>query len=828
MSDQCGGISLGTSGWGDWTIVRSPFHVEVQEFSLNVCYFRGMTGDISCKLAIVNLQPISLKLTLPSTVLEGELPQGEIDLDGLLEYLLPGHKPLPAFLPNLPLPAIKVKANFARSIYTLEAYIGEIDMKYAGTIEKTILLATVEEGKKPTVCFIGTYHPPLPAKSFPCRYCYPFDEICDDIGQTCRPIPPPPPPPPPTPPPSPPPPHLPPDPTTREIIDWVARIITGGASVLAAVWASSKLFLNPVAVTSGVFAGWAASPSAVELTQLTEALETAYSETYQGEAGELVADIYSASIAQLHSPVTLDAMAIALSGGSLFTANQVIEALDASYSPSIQKMASALAASSFSSGQIARALRFKYPDQTMKATDMYDYLAQAYYSSALTAQQMANALAYAYGPIEVAPVLRNHYPAETITASEMAALLLTAYADAGSPVDLTSLASALAATPYQAAQVALVLKAQYPTEAGSAHQLVALLCLAYVEPPISLGDTLDALVVCGFNAYDMAPAVQPPFLPTSQALGLALKNAMRTIPPSATQMGAALNAAGYNSGLTAQGVLAAVPSTSVGVMAAVLLLLSDATMVPALSVAGACKVAGDGLDATAIKVVSTVPSVPEDVLAVALDAVFTPPNLSLGDVLAPLPKVYAQPNATLIAQGSLAAFPETSESGLVAALTNAFQTSAKPIDSQIALTAVRDAFNFIGKPLTLPPPLNPKSGFFIDSVRHESWSSKSPLSMPAFSATGGVGPLLWLLDGTQRFPRVLRLSLSTSGVLTIAVSGDSTVACFFNVVVLDANNYTAVQRMRLRVYPDVRDSVTGVLAMIVSVPEVPVGVNTAG
>ncbi|NII29203.1 hypothetical protein HB364_29255 [Pseudoflavitalea sp. X16] len=157
--------------------------------------------------------------------------------------------------------------------------------------------------------------------------------------------------------------------------------------------------------------------------------------------------------------------------------------------------------------QIAPALHTQFPSYTSKAEDMYTVLQQVF-TSTLTAQQMANALALIYPAKDVARALRTHYPPDTDTAPKMATLLLTAYQQAGHPLLVNDLAGALAPL-YSAAAVAKVLKDNFPDQTGTPGAMAGILQTAYTAAGITLqaADMTGALANAPYEAKLVAPVI---------------------------------------------------------------------------------------------------------------------------------------------------------------------------------------------------------------------------------------------------------------------------------------------------------------------------------
>lgn len=363
-------------------------------------------------------------------------------------------------------------------------------------------------------------------------------------------------------------------------------------------------------------------------------------------------------------------------------------------------LAGIFAQTPFDAPTTAPVVRTLYPTEVGSAAPMYAVLAAAFTS--IDAPTMAQALVAAtYAIADVAPVLKQHYASAVPNAQSMYALLVGAYTQPPVPT-AAQMASALAASPYPATDAAPVLRHAYPGDAGTAAQLAPLLQQAYTNPAIDLPTMLAALVAATFNAYDMAPAARPLFGAASvENLGSGLAQALQpTAPVSALQLGTALTAAGFAAGDVGKGVLAGLPQTPVGVMAAVLLVAAESTLAPALVAGSQYKAAGDNAAAAAPKVVQAVAGLPEQVLVTALANVFTPPNLDLPTTAAAAVGGFAQPSAPEIAEGLLLAFPATAAGALLTALQGSYQTAGKSLSPADAASAVAAAFQFLGTPVS--------------------------------------------------------------------------------------------------------------------------------
>jgi len=363
-------------------------------------------------------------------------------------------------------------------------------------------------------------------------------------------------------------------------------------------------------------------------------------------------------------------------------------------------LAAIFAQTPFDAPAAAPVLKSLYTTETATPEAMYGVLNSAYTNPALTASLMAQALAAApYAIGDVAPVLKTHFASSLATAEAMYALLVGPFTTPAPTA--AAMAGGLARSPYPATEVAPVLKSHYAGDAGTAAKLAPLLKDAYTDPAIDLAGMLAALVVTSFGAYDMAPAVKPLYTPTPQAMGQVLATALQTAAPvTAEQLGVALTAAAYTAGDTAKGILAGVPGVPAGLMAALLLVISDDKLSAALTSAAGFKAGGDSAATAAPKIVGAVPNLAGTVLPAVLAGVFTPPNLALQPLANASVAGFTTPVATDIAEGVLMAFPATLSDALLTVLQNAYTATGKTLTAAQATQATAAAYSYIGAPLS--------------------------------------------------------------------------------------------------------------------------------
>lgn len=184
----------------------------------------------------------------------------------------------------------------------------------------------------------------------------------------------------------------------------------------------------------------------------------------------------------------------------------------------------------FTPEQVAAALFERYRSSTETAAEMASILGSVYTgSSALTPQEMADALAPLYPAPDVAAVLRNHFPDDTKTPGSMTGYLLPAYQKAGHPLAVADLAGALAPL-YPAASVAPVLHDKYSQETDTAIKLGGILKTAYEAgtTPLNATTMAEALATVFTTAKDIVTALQtlyPSETDTAMKMGAILKDA---------------------------------------------------------------------------------------------------------------------------------------------------------------------------------------------------------------------------------------------------------------------------------------------------------------
>lgn len=390
-----------------------------------------------------------------------------------------------------------------------------------------------------------------------------------------------------------------------------------------------------------------------------------------------------------------------LLGQAPYAVADVAPVLVANYGGSVgtaASLATVLAQTPFAAKDCAPVLHEQYPSETTDSAAMFGVLNGAFTNPALSVVDMAQALAAVpYPASDVSPTLKTHYPSDTATAESMYSVLSAAFV---APVlTATEMATALAVSPYAAVDVAPLLKTHYPDSAATAAGLAGLLRGAYSTPALELDSMLSALGASAFGAVEIAPAVKPLYSPppTAQLMATGLQAALASSAPVAElQLGTALVASPYSAAEAAAGVKEAFPDTPAGLMAAILLLTGDTELTSALTQAAARKLAGDTAAVAAPQIVSAVSGLTANVLATALGAVFSPPNLSFATLTAATVAGYAQPDASKIAIGALVSFPTTTNADLFAEL----RTAISGLSDDAAAVAVAEARVFLGTPLS--------------------------------------------------------------------------------------------------------------------------------
>lgn len=437
--------------------------------------------------------------------------------------------------------------------------------------------------------------------------------------------------------------------------------------------------------------------------------------------GAALAPLYAApeTASALHAHFGADTDTPAKLGALLLTLYAPTAPLDAPV------MASALA-STFPAQDIVAELRDSYPDDTGTAAKMAALLTPAYPD--LRATDMAAALAAGrYPPRDIAEVLRHGFPGDVDTPDKMAALLRqcgarapeiapilkTLYPEAcatakamaeilrracGADLDARTLAEALAAASFPAVEVAPLLRS---AEVSTANALAALLHDVYANPAIDPATLLSALAAARFNALEDAPAITALYATDAATLGPALVRAMAmTSPLTSLTLSVALAGAGFAAADVAKGVKAGLPDTSVGGMAAALLLAGDARLPSLLRAATASRDAGDDLPTGAKKVVQEVADADGATLITALGSVFTPPNPEAQALLNAAAAAFAAPDAESSAKGILASQPSLDAETLRGMLESAYTSAGKALPCGDVPVAIARAFEFLGKTMT--------------------------------------------------------------------------------------------------------------------------------
>ncbi|AMP40463.1 hemagglutinin [Ralstonia solanacearum] len=360
------------------------------------------------------------------------------------------------------------------------------------------------------------------------------------------------------------------------------------------------------------------------------------------------------------------------------------------------QLAPVLAGVGYALNDVAPVLKSSYPTEAGTAAQMFTILSAAFTQPAPTAATMAAALAVSpFPPVEAAPVLKTHYAGATATAADMYALLNSAY-QAPAPT-AQEMAGALAGSPYVVADVAPLLRTHYPADAGTAPKLAAMLKAAYQG--LALADCLNGLAHASFSAYDGAAAMPALYHPLPEAnLFAAALDAGYTGPAalSGVQIGVGLASAAYDAVGQSKGIRAVRADTSAGLMAAYLIALSDTTMAPALTAADNSRLAGDALNVAATKTAAAVSTVNGEILCLALNSTYAPPNQSMPALCTACAGALSTQAAAAVATGLLLTAPATTPAPLLDTLTAGFSAAGKALDPQTAGAAVASAFAAIG------------------------------------------------------------------------------------------------------------------------------------
>ncbi|RBL90525.1 hypothetical protein [Chitinophaga flava] len=366
-----------------------------------------------------------------------------------------------------------------------------------------------------------------------------------------------------------------------------------------------------------------------------------------------------------------------------------------------QQMADALALI-YPAKQVAQALKTHYATDTDTAAKMSVLLLTAYQlaKNPLSVSDLAGALAPLYSPADVAPVLKNNFPDKTATVTDMAALLNATY---NPPLKAAQMADALAASPYAVLDVAKYLKSQssYATDVDTATKMANILYTAY-QSSISATDMLQTLAAVNFNAYESATPIKNLYTSiTTNALATDLVNGYQTIAPlNMLLLGIALSAAGVNQNDLVVAVNNALPTTTAGEMAAMLVIAYSSNTSAGLSTAESNKIAGKDVFTTSPLVVSSVSGILATELTGALVSVFTPPNTAITDLSKALCKGYSNPVANDVASGIMSAFNDTSSTDLANALTTGYSAIGQTLTANEMSNAIVAGFTFIGKAIT--------------------------------------------------------------------------------------------------------------------------------
>jgi len=385
-----------------------------------------------------------------------------------------------------------------------------------------------------------------------------------------------------------------------------------------------------------------------------------------------------------------------------YSAANIAPALKEFYASSVASaanLASVFAATPFSAKISAPVIKTSFPSDVTTATGMYTVLSTAWSSPVLTVAKMAAALAASpYDISDTAPVLKTHYAADTTHASDMYGLLVAAYSN---PVpDVTQMAGALAASPYSANEVAPLLKTNYPTDAGDATKLTPILKTAYTT--IDLTNMMSALAAANFNALDIAAPTKAAYSSaTVENMGQGLvaaytgDAALTPLP-----LGTALLSASYVSGDIAKGIHAGLPDTSAGLMGAILLITADSHLSATISIADGFKQSGDTMAVAAPKVTAAVAGINGATLLSALGSVYMPPVSNASQLLNATVAAFATPDAGSCSEAALTFLPTTTDTALLSTLQAAYTAAGKTLSNADALTAVAEAFAFIGQPIS--------------------------------------------------------------------------------------------------------------------------------
>ncbi len=389
--------------------------------------------------------------------------------------------------------------------------------------------------------------------------------------------------------------------------------------------------------------------------------------------------------------------------GAPYTATDTTTALRQYYAQETEhanQTAPILATAGYSIIDVAPVLKSVYPSEVADAATMYSVLAAAFTSPQPTAPDMAAALAASpFTAPEVAPVLKAHYADATTTAEEMYALLCGAYTDPAPTAPV--MAEALAAS-YGVTEVAPLLRSHYSADADTAEKMATLLTSAYNA--LALPDCLSGLAAAAFSAYDSAAAMPAHYTPLPEAATFATALDTAYTGPAAlggAQIGVGLMAASYDATGQSVGIHTVKPDTPAGLMAAYLLALADSDLSTGLTASDTQLQNGEDLNTAAVKVAQAVSTISGEILCIALNSVYAPPNQTVAALAQACAGAFAnaESQAASLATGLLLVSPAATPAALLNTLTGGFTAAGKSLDPAAAGSAVAAAFAAIGAPL---------------------------------------------------------------------------------------------------------------------------------
>jgi hypothetical protein len=435
---------------------------------------------------------------------------------------------------------------------------------------------------------------------------------------------------------------------------------------------------------------------AITVTVMVQALKAC---TYTvSDIASSIKQSYDTAVPHALQMAQLLAQAPAFSAAAVAPVLQIIYPADTNTAPLI---AAVLALAPYVPSDVAPVIKQLFPMSAQAASDMYTLLVAAYAPTTITVDQMVAALVNAtYTAPGTAPVLHANYASATSTPALMAALLNAAY----SPQPVTAvMALALARSPYAVKDVALYLKSQiaYAADVNTATRMANVLYTAY-QPSIVMADMIGALAATGFNAYESATPVKGLFTATTpSALATDLVASYQySASLGMLTLGLALSSATVTPNDLVVAVNTALPATTAGEMAALLLVAYSTNITPGLTAAESVRAQGSNVITGGPLVTQSVAGISVPELAGALVSVFTPPNTIINDLSKALCKSYTNPTATAVASGIMSAFPSKTASALADTLTIGYAFIGQALSPDAMAAAVLAGLAYIGQQMS--------------------------------------------------------------------------------------------------------------------------------